>query len=122
MDKQEMFNRAWNGLKSQGFEQSMRIYKGVAYGGEPGGLRCAYAGDNGMRCAWGWVDLSLDEKITGGVFTLHRKQIGLAADLSSQDLEFASNLQAIHDESLIPSTMEKSLRDLASQHGLTIPE
>ena len=41
-DKQEAFNAAWLGLKSQGFERSA-----------DGGL-CMYRGPNGLKCALGW--------------------------------------------------------------------
>lgn len=112
---QEMFNRAWNGLKSQGWRQARRIHGA-----------CVYQTEDGRRCAWGWVDTSLTDQ-GGGVYSLRSSRIGIAARLSSDDLEFASALQAAHDGSgsggavYNPSELEQRFREFAHFYKLEIP-
>lgn len=132
MDKQEMFNRAWTGLKNQNWEPSV---------GEGG---CKYNSGNGVRCAWGHVDAenaSLLHRYEGySVDGLHDHGIGLASELSRDDLRFAMSLQRCHDIVAENDTdviylysiekdfvnigrdMEANFRALAKLYGLTIPE
>ena len=110
LTKQEMFNRAVRGLRSQGFTRCM-----VA------GMGCSYGDGEGHHCAWGWVDTSLANEI-GSVYALRDRGIGVAAQLSTDDVEFAAALQTAHDCGLTPVRMEGSLRALAERHNLTWPE
>lgn len=113
MTKQEMLNRAVFGLRSQGFRRCMQ-------NGEP-----AYADTSGCRCAWGWVDTSIQP---GSVFNayfvagLAADGVGVAATLDLQGLAFARQLQQCHDEAPTPSTMERRLRQLALREDLAWPE
>jgi hypothetical protein len=126
MTKQEMFDRAWNGLKGQGFTQchSDRIPALKGRMDVPG---CLYDDGEGHRCAWGWVDpdgtslATRGEYLSGGVDRLQRKGIGLAAHLSLKDLSFAQALQAAHDNCYTPEDTEQALRRVAKEWGLTVP-
>lgn len=112
LTKQEMFNRAWTGLKAQGFTRAWTAETG-----------CVYAAPDGRRCAWGHVDLSLtaeDEDDTS-IPNLRAAGIGLAAELDGPGLTFALVLQDAHDVAYVPGHMETRLRALAGHYGLTIP-
>ena len=108
---QEMFDRAWKGLSGQQWRKSFS-----------GGACVYYDPTTGRRCAWGHVDLSLDQHLTGGVTTLHRDGVGIAANLDSLTMPFAKELQMAHDKSMGPSEMEWAMRRIAAKHNLTIPE
>jgi hypothetical protein len=109
LTKQEMFDRAYRGLASQGWRAALS------------GSACAYVGMEGMRCAWGWVDLSLTEIHRGTVEDLRNAKIGLAANLDFDDLAFASDLQRCHDESKDGDGMRSDFNAMALRYGLTIP-
>lgn len=115
-----MFNRAWRGLKSQGWMLAVR------QAGEPGS-RCAYLTADGRRCAWGWVDPEGTANITeGGVGSLHADGVGLAAQLSRDAVDWACALQNAHDR-VDPCygafrDLKTSMEAFAEEHNLTIPE
>ncbi len=124
--RQEMFNRAWNGIKAQDWRQSAVISNG--------GVLCKYLMPNGDRCAWGHVDTSVGDR-RGTVKCLARSGIGVAAFLDGDDLEFAYRLQEAHDfitgsssswDEMYPeyqgASMEQRLRAFAKKEGLTIPD
>lgn len=107
--RQEMFNRAWNGLKSQGWRKAVT---------DTGA--CVYLNEKNDRCAWGWVDLEGTKLSTlGSVSTLHDCGIGLAAKLHGSDLLFAQKLQNTHDCAF---NLCDAMRRLAEVYGLTIPD
>lgn len=108
LTKQEMFDRAYRGLASQGWKRAFNT----------GG--CRYATGDGRRCAWGWVDLDLGERDYGDVDRLHRHQIGLASSLDHDDVVFANQLQTAHDGST-DAGLQDSMHDLARRYHLTIP-
>lgn len=115
MTKQEMFDRAWRGLKAQGFERSVT----------PGTYDCLYLGPGGKRCAWGHVDpegTSCKEAEGKSVEGLHTRGIGLAATLDAHELRFAQRLQEIHDVAHGTMDLEANLRTLAHKYSLTIPD
>jgi hypothetical protein len=107
MTNQEMFDKAWNGLKSQGFERCLGLT-----------VCCMYNDGNGKHCAWGWVDESLSDEQCY-VTDLAMEGIGLAATLDEDQLNFAAQLQRAHDR---VGSMEQSLRDLAKRYNLIVPE
>lgn len=130
LTKQEMFNRAWIGLRSQTFERAA----------QPNGY-CEYKMENGKRCAWGWVDQEHAERIRGDVYDGNRAGVGLLANLNPEDLLFARELQVAHDYArarrstavshldlaaakynYLPLEVENNLRKLAAFHNLSIPE
>jgi hypothetical protein len=109
MTNQEMFDRAWHGLQSQGFRRCTG----------PDG-RPTYVNDGGWHCAWGWVDTAQRAKCAT-VATLCNLREGLAATLDEQGLKFAMALQTAHDYGKTPWGMEANLRELAKDCGLVVP-
>lgn len=109
LTKQEMFDRAYRGLASQWWKR--------AFG--PSG--CVYQTDDGRRCAWGWVDMSLDRSHRGGVERLRDRKVGLAGELPDDLFQFADELQVCHD-ACCNVDLHDHFDRLASDHGLTIPE
>lgn len=109
---QEIFNRAYEGLASQGFTQAL-----VA----PNTANCVYVADDGRRCAWGWVDIDLDRDSEGPVSSLRNNFQGVAAHLEQGQVGFAMALQEAHDSNPNPNYMEEALRKLADLWHLTIP-
>lgn len=116
--KQEMFNRAYVGLKSQGFTRCG--YRATDDSGNDG-FMCTYSDEFGKHCAWGWVDTSLNSSQAGAVYSLREDGIGLAADLRGDLLDFAQRLQLAHDESATPERMISRLNSLAQEFCLEIP-
>lgn len=111
MNRQEMFTKAVVGLRSQGWLRSMSA----------NGNYCVYQSNDGRRCAWGHVDPCLTFEQTG-VMGLCDDRIGVAADMSVEDLTFAEKMQEAHDSSLSPSIMEMRFKNLAVKFALTFPE
>lgn len=120
LTKQEMFTRAFLGLRAQGWRPSVDEYG-----------NCRYNGTDGCRCAWGHVDPvgTADEESAEGinVWALAERKIGLAAKLSPSESAFAGKLQAAHDDVVDTGwgcrpDMEANLRALAADHGLEVPE
>lgn len=110
LTKQEMFNRAYIGLASQGFKQCID-----ALGS------CLYDDGLGHHCAWGWVDTSLGPLQRGGVDGLCSARIGVAQSLRGSDIDFARELQHCHDCSRYPASMKSRLLVLANKWWLTVP-
>lgn len=129
--KQELFNIAWNGIKSQGFQQSvLRNEDGSpkrTHGGD-GVVSCAYRDPQGRKCAVGWMipdeyyHPALENKLASSPEVC--KAAGLVGGEWNGEPNFARQLQAVHDsvESSTPEGMEKNLREFALQHGLDIPQ
>lgn len=120
LTKQEMFARAWNGLRAQGWKPSIDQFG-----------NCQYNGDDGYRCAWGHVDPEgTSDPETEGVnwWSLWERKIGLAAGITVELQPFVEQLQAAHDDTVMTTPsfnrpdMEANLRDLAAEHGLEVPE
>lgn len=111
--RQEMFSRAWRGLKTQGFMRATR---------ENGS--CVYRTGDGKRCAWGHVDPEgTEHRPIGTVSDLRYNRVGLAAHLDESDLAFATELQIAHDSSADSSwRMEVRMRSLARAYDLLIPD
>lgn len=111
--RQEMFDRAVVGLRSQGFKKCTDITESV----------CSYVNDDGtMHCAWGWVDTSTKASYVGSVWNLRQMGRGLAARLELPDVGWAHALQICHDRSTSPADMEKRLREFAKRFDLTFKE
>lgn len=109
LTKQEMFDRAYRGLASQGWRRST------------GSSGCVYLTADGRRCAWGWVDTSLESDAYGSVGRLRRHGIGIAASLDDSMLEFAERLQIRHDNA-DDDHLRMRLEEFAAEHSLSIPE
>lgn len=111
--KQEMFNRAVRGLRSQGFTRC-----GVNH---PTGWESLYT-DGEKRCAWGWVDTSLKQSdSTYFVEDLAADKVGIAPGLDVDLLTFAKQLQWCHDDSQTPQLMERRLKKLGEREKLVWP-
>lgn len=121
---QRIFNRAYLGLKSQGFRKSLdEPWKETD--------SCAYRGQNGLRCAIGHCipDEKYTPKIEGKA--AHLTFYYLDDDLLSgiNEIEFVDHiahpmddLQEAHDESSSPEDMKLLLERFAGNHGLSIPK
>jgi hypothetical protein len=124
LTRQEMFNRAYLGLKSQEFKRCLDVMTGS----------CVYAGQIHLNdgtifkghCAWGWVDPSVSAHHTGSVEMLRRRQVGLAANLvgtgQDSDIQFAMQLQQAHDSAITAQDMKALLTNFAQYYDLTIPD
>jgi hypothetical protein len=93
---QQMFDRAYIGLKSQNFDKSMDVPGRAPW--------CLYSSKDKygtpMHCAWGWVDTQMAENPSNEgaqVASLRARRIGIAATLNEHELVFAVKLQAAHD-------------------------
>lgn len=113
MNRQEIFNQAWLGLKAQGFERSMMERP-------PSGWQCAYRGADGRKCAIGHCipDEAYDPKMEGHMAfdDIVRDTLG-----GFTDSLFLYTLQGRHDTGITPAEMESGLRRFALERGLTIP-
>ena len=112
MNKQEIFDKVYLGLKSQNFEQS---YSGGA---------CMYRSPNGLKCAAGW--LIPDEmycEIYEGFSAEHpfiRQQ--MFGQFDDQQIAFIQALQELHDNCADPDDMQRILNNFAELHKLTVPQ
>lgn len=138
LTKQEMFDRAWKGLKAQGWAKAYDVERGV----------CTYLTEDGKRCAWGHVDPDGTKEQVGTVADLNLNRVGLAAYLYPEDVApngFACQLQRCHDRPALNeaegrrgraiylgptgsvihesnTSIERAFRALAEAWGLTIPD
>lgn len=132
--KQELFNIAWRGLKSQGFQQSVlrnedgtpKMY--TSWTGEETAI-CAYRDPQGRKCAVGWM--IPDEKYSPDLenrlasYETVRVAAGLVASNDwDEEPQFARQLQHVHDSksSNTPEKMEARLRLFAATRDLDIPQ
>lgn len=113
---QEMFDRAYRGLHSQGFRRCVS-----------GSGQCLYAapssdgaGPETWHCAWGWVDPTVLGR-RGSVTDLAHDLIGLAGRLDPPGLRFAIGLQRAHDSGYTPDGMRRNLEWVAERHFLVLP-
>jgi hypothetical protein len=132
MNRQEIFNQAYLGLKSQGFQKSISIQSGS----------CSYRGKQDTKCAVG--HLMLDEEYSPSYEGLNAsslvarcfdekkypklhsffERIGL--DFGNPlDSMFLYGLQNAHDDADIDDdgeNLKKRLKNFADRYKLTIPE
>ncbi len=124
MTRQEMFDTAVRGLRSQGFERCARDVPTEMPDGTIGMLpMCVYDDGAGRHCAWGWIDSGIlpgQSPSIWGRATVD--QSGPAAQLSKSDINWAERLQAVHDNAGDPANMELALREFAATEHLVFPE
>lgn len=119
LDRQDILNRAVQGLASQGFIRSLAP-------NETGNLSCAYRGNLGRKCAVGHLmsDDLYHERFEGvpitGFSSGHLTEI-FGRFSGGEDLEFVSRLQWAHDSGLSPHQMKMNLKALIEQFGLQTP-
>ena len=114
MDNQEAFNKMMEGLASQDWERSMGTIRGEH--------QCAYRGDGGKRCAFGWLipDERYQESFEGEIANTVRHSI---PELTSVSAVLLNNAQVIHYCSLSsPEEKRQKYRQLAKLLRLDIPD
>jgi hypothetical protein len=107
---QEIFNIAYLGLASQGFEKSIGV-----------NVSCAYRGKGGTKCAIGYLisDEDYDETMEGETVVSKNIRRVIDADVPIITLR---DLQRCHDWSDNPENMKANLHDFAKLNSLTIPK
>lgn len=136
MDRQAIFTKAYLGLKAQGFQRSMAAYGTYTY------ARCAYRGENGMKCALGHCIPDEQYKpyfegltatypnqyesswnLESAEKTRKAKEIGAILGVETEsDSYFLGDLQTIHDLASEINPMKENLEDFAARNGLTVPQ
>ena len=115
MTNKEVFNKACEGLASQGWIVSFD---------QTGGY-CAYRGDDNRKCAVGWLvsDDTYDDDIEGlGVRELSWMHVGQQIfkknhiSSSERSIEFLADLQDLHDNS-DNETLKERFRAFAKKRG-----
>jgi hypothetical protein len=113
---QELFDKMWTGLKSQGFKQSLRESD------EHGSTDCALRGDNGRKCAVGHV---IPDELMNPCMEAQSAVNALVRNMwlegTEEQINFMALMQNIHDESRTPILMETSIREFAARKGCKIP-
>jgi len=122
-DRQEIFNKAYLGLKSQGFQRSFGSY----FVEKIPNVGCLYRGPNGRKCAVGHLipDEAYSETLEGrrADSLLVVSAMGFCAvNVIDGAGDFLTKLQRCHDECEEPETMKNNLIDFARSHNLTVPE
>jgi hypothetical protein len=132
MNKQEIFNQVYLGLKSQGFKRS------TAFADEHVGT-CRYRGYDGRKCAIGHLisdeEYSIDLEGSGIYYLLKHTFTDISPPFPvlkmksfferleinncTDHIDFLRSLQRVHDEF---EDMQAGLKSIAATHGLTIPE
>jgi hypothetical protein len=126
-DLQELFNTAYTGLRSQGFQKSIKMTTGVlpSFEQSPNSDSyhtelCALRGLNGLKCAIGYIIpdelYQADLEVIGLEFVLKRINVD---PVITRALRF---LQCAHDDSTSPEDMKRRLADYAAEFKLAVPE
>lgn len=113
MNRQEVFDRAVSGLRSQGFEKSMD--EGT----------CSYRANDGKKCAIGWLvdDANYDPTLEGrGANCDEVIEMARIYDVKEGDTLFLAYLQQVHDYATNPKDMQKRLMKFAEEYGLDSKE
>ena len=118
MTNQEMFDLAVRGLASQDWHQC-RDNDGS----------CTYTDDWDRHCAFGWVDPGIPREFWSGysIKMLANLDIGVAATLDSPGMQFAMDIQQLHDTAnrglnwTRAQDMFRQFDQFCDRHGLTWP-
>ena len=103
--RQEAFNRAYLGLRAQGFKQALK--RGVAGA-------CVLMDDEGRRCAIG--------HLLADVPTVNQGLTTESQALLTSDWPFYSRLRRAHDNGYCPARLKTSLHELAAEFDLEVPQ
>ncbi len=120
LTEQEIFDNAWNGLKSQAFEKCINSARS-----------CRYT-EGTSHCAIGWSLLTIETIPEVPLYLLPdncKEILGIESNLcdgwSSHEAfvrsEFCDRLQLAHDTSVSASQVERKLREFAKSNNLAIP-
>ena len=128
---QELFNTAYRGLASQGFNRSIS-HRVTETGGEAD--TCAYRGDAGRRCAVGWLmpDEHYNAAFEGSGIRLaeqgsHYEQLlerildAIDAPHTEESVHFLASLQGCHDSARNAEDCKAALIEFANAYNLTLP-
>lgn len=109
MTRQEIFDKVWDGLKTQGFKQSYNKISGT----------CHYRGPDGLKCAAGHLipDNEYDPAIE---FITLEDITWFQNNFTETEIKFIGKLQTCHDAVNDDSEIESAFRKLAAKQGLTI--
>lgn len=133
MNRQLVFENAWNGIKAQDFERSIRDNYDLRVSKNP--VICAYRGGDGCKCFVGHniPDTSYRPELEG-LQVLHNIVRGALDPVlgvptagaimctdGDSDYNFLRDGQIAHDNGLTPRVMEQNLRQLAAKYGLVVP-
>jgi hypothetical protein len=114
MNKQQIFDKVYQGLASQNFRQSSSA-----------GGRCLYRGPDGLKCAIGWLipDDEYHESFEKLPIIGIAKQSQATCKImeSPVNFEFSNELQLAHDH-IESQGIRQNLEFMARKHNLTIPE
>lgn len=115
MDKQEIFDKVFLGLKSQNFQLSFAEGQG-----------CRYRGPNGLKCAIGHLISDEEYDPNMETHTVRELKYCLLNLIQGEEmLEFLADLQCIHDNCLYRDdgdrSMEQELRSFALENNLSVP-
>jgi len=113
MKNQEIFDKAYLGLKSQGFIRSVSS-----------GISCVYRGPEGRKCAVGWLipDEKYDPKFDTEIWGFQRIFKEIRISISQQQDFLIEELRFCHDSSRQPETMRNKLHTIAKDFNLKIPQ
>jgi hypothetical protein len=108
MNKQEIFNKVYLGLKGQSFVKSTDLAG-----------NCKYRGANGTKCAIGHLIPDEQyhpclEKVCG-----YEIAVWLGIPCLSEEMNLALSLQRAHD---LEFDLQVALEKIAKQYKLTVPE
>lgn len=114
LNLQQIFDKVWIGLKSQGFYQSLEEKS------------CCYRGEGGRKCAVGWLipDDKYDpnwENTTSEYLFIEVPGFDQIVGVDDIVKGHLNELQRIHDCNNTPESMKHALTNFAYRYGLTIP-
>jgi hypothetical protein len=129
MNKQEAFNTAYNGIKAQGFKQSLL---------NNGSNMCAYRSPDGLKCAVGHMisDEQYNSDFETKIASFVLEKLGIS--LTEKEDNFVTALQCAHDGNyyggffeqlsertrnlMTPEKMKERLEIVANRYNLEIPK
>ena len=110
LTEQEIFNKAFAGLRSQGFARSYESKSG-----------CLYR-HGALRCAIGWCIPDENYRVGLENCRANHPKVREAAEIPPDIYHwFLRDLQSCHDAAISQEEMEKNLRAFAISNSLTIP-
>lgn len=122
LTRQEIFDRAARGLRSQGFTRSGEVRDDDIWRGSFG---CMYTDPVGNHCAAGWVivDVKVPPTHLSDAFDDLWNALPAVQDrIGKDDVNFVCALQIAHDEGVTPELMVSKLRGVAKHYGVDAKE
>jgi hypothetical protein len=115
LNEQKLFDKAYKGIKSQGFEKS---------GGKDSCLYTSEKNGRTYHCAIGWIceGSQMPAECVSPKDSTFWTSLELDITLIPESRrDFLYKLQSIHDHAENPDDMQKRAIKFAEKHGLTIP-